>query len=234
MLFDLILINSPAIAALMITGMTTGRAGIRALLSRYAIWRVGLGWYGVALVLPGLLLLGAISVSTLLGLFGRAVPPLPSIVTTFLVALVLQCLFSQEEVGWRGFALPRMQARWSALQSSAVLGVIWGLWHIPLFLTLGTPNAQLPFLGFMLNVMSQAILLTWMFNSTRGSLLLCQLFHQSGNAWAAALIPVPDVAALWMYWVLNSLVAIGVIVVYGSARLSRQPVEQAATPSPAV
>jgi len=124
-----------------------------------------------------------------------------------------------------------MQARWSALQSSAVLGVIGGLWHIPLFLTLGTPNAQLPFLGFMLNVMTQAVQLTWMFNSTRGSLLLCQLFHQSGNAWAAALIPAPDVGAFWIFVVLNSLVAIGLIVVYGSGRLSRHPVQQVAMPS---
>jgi membrane protease YdiL (CAAX protease family) len=225
---DLILVLSPAISALIITGLTKGRAGVRALLSRYGIWRVGLGWYGVALLLPGLMLLGAIIVGTLLGKFGQAVPPLPAIVTTFIGALVFNGIFNQEEIGWRGFALPRMQARWSALQSSLVLGVIWGLWHIPLFLELGTPNAQLPYLGFVINVIASSILLTWMFNNTRGSLLLCQLLHQAGNAWAAALLPVPDVSALSIYWVLESLVAIGLIVVYGPTRLSRQPVQQVA------
>src|SRR5262249_26869872 len=159
--------------------LTRGRAGVRALLARYGIWRVGLGYYGVALLLPFLLLLGAILISTLLGTFGQAVPPLPVVVTTIIVALVFNGIFNQEEIGWRGFAPPRLQARWSALQASLVLGVIWGLWHLPLFLTLGTPNAQLPFLGFLLNVMAQTILLTWLFNSTRGSLLLCQLLHQA-------------------------------------------------------
>jgi len=231
--FDLILVLSPAISALIVTGMTTGRAGVRALLSRYRIWRVGPGWYAVALLLPAVTYVGAFSVNTLLGRDGAAMPPLPSVLTTFVAALVFEFVFNQEEIGWRGFALPRMQAQWSALQASLVLGVIWGLWHIPLFLTQGTPNAQLPFLGFFINVMSQAIVLTWLFNSTRGSLLLCQLFHQSGNAWAGALVPVPDANIFWIFYVLNVLVAIGVVVVYGATRLSRQPVQQMAMPSAA-
>jgi hypothetical protein len=71
-----------------------------------------------------------------------------------------------------------------------------------------------------------------LFNSTRGS-LLCQLLHQSGNARAAALIPVPDPNVFWIFYGLNALVAIGVAVVYGAARLSHQPVQQMAMPSPA-
>jgi CAAX protease family protein len=231
--FDLVLVLSPAISALIVTGLTKGRAGIGALLGRYRIWRVGPGWYAVALLLPAVTYLGAFSVNMLLGRSGAAVPPLPSVLTTFVAALVFEFVFNQEEIGWRGFALPRMQAKWSALQASLVLGVIWGLWHIPLFLSPGTPNSQLPFLGFFINVISQAILLTWIFNSTRGSLLLCQLFHQSGNAWAGALVPVPDANVFWPFYVLNVLVAIGVVVVYGAARLSRQPVQQMALPSAA-
>ncbi|MHB8628431.1 MAG: CPBP family glutamic-type intramembrane protease [Aggregatilineales bacterium] len=237
-LFDLILVLSPAISALIITGITQGRAGVRALLLRYGIWRVGLGWYAAALFLPGLIYLGIIIFSTLLGKTSQASPPLPTVVGTFVVSLVFQCIFNQEEIGWRGFALPRMQAHWSALQSSVVLAVIWGLWHIPLFLTRGTPNANIPYLGFMIGIVAQSIMQTWMFNSTRGSLLLSQLFHQSFNAWAAALIIVPSVAggdatAYWISVVLFWFVAIGLTVIYGAMRLSRQPVQQADLPATA-
>lgn len=84
-----------------------------------------------------------------------------------------------EELGWRGFALPRLQARMSALSASLILGLLWALWHLPLYLTAGHPLSEVFFGWFLLSILADAILFTWIFNNTRGSLLVVLLFHAS-------------------------------------------------------
>jgi membrane protease YdiL (CAAX protease family) len=105
------------------------------------------------------------------------------------VATVLFIFFlcgGQEEAGWRGFALPRLQARYSALLSSLILGVIWALWHLPNFFLPGTTQSELPILWFMLLVPALTVILTWILNNTRGSLLPVMLFHAAVNTSCAA------------------------------------------------
>ncbi len=98
--------------------------------------------------------------------------------------------------------------------------------------------ANMPFPGFMISLIALSTILTWLFNSTRGSVLLCQLFHQSHNSWGIALgviaaVVAGDRAPYLIGVVLDSLVALGLIVVYGAARLSRRPAQQAPIASPA-
>lgn len=84
-----------------------------------------------------------------------------------------------EEVGWRGFALPRLQYRWNALYSSLLLTVVWAAWHLPLFLyrpgfmTMGIGGA----IGWFFSLLTGSVLLTWLYNSSKGSILICALFH---------------------------------------------------------
>lgn len=124
----------PALAALVVTRVTEGRDGVRRWASRFARWRVPVGWYLAAFLMPFLLALAGYGLYLLLGGSPTVDRQWPS--PLLFLATVLFIFFlggGQEEAGWRGFALPRLQARYSALSSSLILGVIWALSHLPTF-----------------------------------------------------------------------------------------------------
>jgi membrane protease YdiL (CAAX protease family) len=182
----------PTLAAFVMTAVIDGPAGVRALLRRYVQWRFGVLWYLVALVGPPLVL--GVSIAAL---YGTAALPLLGeqalqIGATFLINLVVILLIGgilAEEPGWRGFALPRLQARYGALMGSIVLGVLWSLWHIPLILTPGGVTWTGGFALFAVGVVALAILHTWVFNSTRASLLSVMLFHAAINTSVRMILP---------------------------------------------
>lgn len=84
-----------------------------------------------------------------------------------------------EEIGWRGFALDRLQTRWNAITSSLIIGVVWSFWHLPLFFMIGTSQHELgiPFAGFLLSLTSTSVLYTWLHNRARGSIWMAVFFH---------------------------------------------------------
>ncbi len=171
------------------TGVTGGKAEVRHLLRRLVLWRVGWQWYLFALIgVPSIFVLGFLPLP-------RAVAalrvPSPQFVLVFLLLLVLESVTSGlgEEPGWRGFALPHLQQH-GPLLGTLILGLLWGGWHLPLFLTtwaIVAPNL-LTICEFVLGVMSFAIMFTWVFNHTRGSLLVAILFHASTDAFATAAV----------------------------------------------
>jgi membrane protease YdiL (CAAX protease family) len=191
----------PALAAFLMTASTLGQAGIRKLLRRYVLWHVGLPWYLVVLLgVPALLLIAVLLLPGALAAFRL---PGPSFLPTYLVGYLVFVLFHLlgEEPGWRGFALPRLEPRAGPLVGTLLLGGLWGLWHLPLFFIPGT--AQYPlgpdtgvvghlvgFGGFVILFTALAVVITWVFNNTRGSLLLAILFHTSFNyAWVLLIYP---------------------------------------------
>ena len=182
-------------ASLLTTGLTLGKEGVTALLKRFLIWRVGRAWYLAAfLLMPGLqfasVLLSAlvnqspIDFSNVYAyrIFGSSANLALLIVPFFL----FDAIANGEEIAWRGYVLPRLQARHSALVSSLVVGVIWGLWHLPKHLSQWD---TLSFVFFMAGITARAVLYTWLYNNTKGSLLLTTLFHASGNT-GGILLPV--------------------------------------------
>ncbi len=125
----------PLVAAVAVTAQESGRAGLRTLLGRIVRWRVAPIWYGVALLGPVLIYLAAMALHVLLG--GQP-PDLSALIGALPLVMVLAVYFLivaglGEEVGWRGYALPKLQARCGALLSSVILGVMWASWHLPLF-----------------------------------------------------------------------------------------------------
>jgi uncharacterized protein len=230
-----------ALAALIMTGLTLGRAGVRALLHRFLIWRVGVQWYLVILLGPAILGLAAIGLSFLLSgtipdfsntyarqLFGTSANPWLFIVPFFLV----DALTNGEEMGWRGYVLPRLQARHSALVSSLILGAVWGLWHLPKFWASGDAE----FFAFsVLHNMAMAVLFTWVYNSTNGSLLLATLFHAAVNT-ASVFLPIEpsltgDTTLGLIRIGVEVVAAVGVVAMAGPARLSRlSPVREGGNP----
>jgi membrane protease YdiL (CAAX protease family) len=182
----------PALAALIVTASLYGRPGLRALAGRLFHWRVGVQWYAFALLAPPCIAAAGLGLHLLLG--GAAPPfaqaggelPTPG-GSLWLEAGLLFLIFTLgfdglgEELGWRGFALPHLQAAQSALVASLVLGIFWGAWHIPYALTDGSALASRPIPLLIVDVVASAILFTWLFNHTGGSVLLAILFHASGN-----------------------------------------------------
>ena len=127
----------PALAAIIVTGITEGRAGVKALVGRTVRWRVPLPWYLVALGLPAALALMAAGLYVLVG-------PGTSIQLARLSVLdfVLVILVVGEELGWRGYALPKLLAKRSPLIASLIIGVLWGAWHLPTFFISGNTPVQ--------------------------------------------------------------------------------------------
>nr|WP_255455248.1 CPBP family intramembrane glutamic endopeptidase [Natrialba sp. INN-245] len=130
-----------------------------------------------------------------------------------------------EELGWRGYALDGLQARWNALWASLILGFVWAVWHVPMFFMIGTYQAELgvltlPFWEFMVGATLVSVLYTWIYNNTGRSILGAVLFHFSGN-FSGELIPHGPVGRLFPA-VLALLVVVVVVSVYGPKTLTRR------------
>ena len=182
----------PSLAAVIVLATTEGRPGVTRLLKRCVQWRVQPRWYVVAL--SANLLIWLLSYSALIGprLFTAAVQHWPLLFTTFLPYVAFGILIPSiaEEPGWRGFALPHLQQRYGPLAASLLLGLLHGLWHIPALMSLLGPTPLANYPPFMLTAMMTAVLYTWVYNHTAGSVLLAMLFHAAGNAavgWLTAL-----------------------------------------------
>jgi membrane protease YdiL (CAAX protease family) len=159
-------------------------------------WRVGPQWYAFALAgLPVLLWLGVVlAFPDALTALGPAA--LPAILSMFAVAFPFQLLQSGlfEEVGWRGFAQQRLQEAQGALMGSVILGLLWGFWHLPLFLIPGVYvigsdllGIGVPFAVSLVMAAATSIIFTWVFNHTSGSVLMAIVLHASMNSWGFAL-----------------------------------------------
>lgn len=181
--------------AILITLLAQGRTGLIELLKRYLIWRVGWKWYGFAFLLYPTIYLAAILISTWITgvaidfteVYALRLFEKPDQLWLFILPFFLVDLISNgEEIGWRGFVLPRLQFKYSPLAASIILGVIWGLWHLPKHLASWDIQAY----GlFMIRIIGDAVLYTWLFNHTRGSLLLTSIFHAMQNT-AGVFLPI--------------------------------------------
>src|SRR5947209_11465930 len=178
----------PALAAIIMSALSQGWTGVKSLLRRLLLVKVSIRWYLVALVLPlvgyvlPLLLLGGSTfVSSLLSVQG-AITLLLFVILSIMGIVIAAPL--GEEPGWRGFALPRLQEHYGPLRGSLLLGLLWGLWHLPLFLTTWEKpyESTLGLLLFLVQTISLAVVLTWLFNHTCGSIFLAMLCHSAYGA----------------------------------------------------
>jgi membrane protease YdiL (CAAX protease family) len=209
----------PTLSAFIMTGITQGRIGIRRLLRRYVLWRVAFRWYlFVLLAIPAIELLGAIVVPGALASFQ---PLTLSLVLTYPVAFVSTFILGGplgEEPGWRGFALPRLQPLHGPLLGSVILGILWALWHFPLFWSgVWTPPTIPNMVMFIVMITALTIIMTWVFNNAKGSLLITMLMHASFNTFAnrivAPLFPAPILSEYGLLPVLVGFVATALVLI---------------------
>ena len=209
----------PALAAIIAARIVHGKAGIRDLLRPLFQWRVGAIWYILAVISPVVLLMAGKVLTGLLGFVVTQAQPQGNILPVVMGAFVMS-LFSNpwEEIGWRGFALPRLQKRYNALFATLIVGVLWGLWHLPLFFWIGNPMSDYPFVLWFISVVAGAFLYTWLYNSAKGSILIVTLFHVALNTFGVVVSGVSLVALAILY----CAVAIILIAVFGRANLSHR------------
>jgi uncharacterized protein len=201
----------PTVAAFMAGWLESGRSGINALLAQTGRWRLSPIWYALAIFIPGLVILTAFFLWRLLDAPSLPTPPAAAwfSIPILILALLLPALF--EEIGWRGYALPKLQAQSSALTASLFLGIIQAFWHLPIWFIPGMGFEGLPFLYYALLVTGLSVLAGWLYNSTGGSVLIVGLLHAAINSfpapWGAALqtLPVSE-------WGLNIQIPVAITV----------------------
>ncbi len=180
---------APGIAAVVVTAILVGRAGVRDLLRRFLIWRVGVQWYLIAFFLLAVMILGGIGLHVL---FGGSMPVIPAkgvsllnIALSFIVMIGFGFLINTEEVAWRGFALPRLQAHYGPLLGGILLAIPEALLHLPYFWNKDIDFYQtVGIFWFTAFSVAAVFIYTFVFNKTKGSLLLVTIMHASQNAWA--------------------------------------------------
>lgn len=230
----------PMVAAIVLSAQESGRAGVRSLLGRVVRWRVSPVWYVVALLGPILLYLAAMALNIVLGGqppdLATLIGALPIVILISVYMLIFVAL--GEEVGWRGYALPALQARYGALLASVILGVVWALWHLPQFFNPDTIYSNMPFILQLALQVPLAILITWVYNSTRGSVLVVMLLHAVFNAGGQLWKTIPEYSVRppsaaeaaaqtihinLMLTIVLWAAALVVVTVYGARDLSRKP-----------
>lgn len=212
-------------AIIVLTLVLNEKGGVRRLLGRWTKWRFGAAWYLVAFS-PFLIMLFAVGIFLMLGNTPPGSPiPYDWALIVFMLILALITGASGEELGWRGFALPRLQARYNALISSIIVGLMWGFWHLPAYFLLPDWAANQPFWLFTLTTVLESIIITWAVNNSEGSVLTATLFHMSLN-FSVNLFIVVGLITLEAILVIGSPLLIGyatiVVLVFGPHRLSKQ------------
>jgi len=218
----------PLIAAFFTSWVETGAGGPLDLFQRMGLWRGRLEWIAVALLGPFVLFGIAILVAALVGSeslsligFGRS-REFPQFSSLGFLAYNIVFFGYGEEVGWRGFALPRLQTRHSAFIATGLLTCGWALWHLPLFFYRpGYVSMQTgDIVGWFFSILTGAILLTWLYNESRGSLLVVALFHATIDIVFTS--DISSHAVVTTSGVLVTLWGILVLLVTGPATLTRQ------------
>ena len=184
---------APAIAGFVLVASFAGWQGVRAFLSRLTLWRCSPAWWAFVLVgLPLVFMAGSLIKG------GPLMAEIPPEGVSMLVVLLFIMLFLGpiEEFGWRGVAQPLLQRHVAPIWAGAIIGVVWGVWHLPAFYLSGVVFADWDFTAFFIGSVTLAIIVTPIFNATRGGLLLPMLFH-----WQAINPFWPD-AQPWDTWIL--------------------------------
>ena len=180
----------PSTLGLVFIGLLRGDPACGGCCGACFMGRIGLRWYLAALALAMLVPL-AVGASILMGGDTPVVDKTIFGVLFLFAFMIFPGSALGEEIGWRGFVLPRMQARHSALKASLLIGILWAPWHLPLWLTGSEGHPISLYVPFVVAVVASSVFYTWLYNNTGGSLLIVVLYHAASNLPITVLIDSP-------------------------------------------
>lgn len=185
---------APSLVALAITATAEGRDGVAALVDRLFRWNVDARWYAFAVgYMATIKLLAAVGQRIVAGAWPRAGDvPWYLLIAAIAISTPVQ---AGEEIGWRGYAFPRLAARFGFGLASILLGVVWSVWHLPLFFIPGVDVYRQSFWVFLMAVTPLSVAMAWLYVQTGGSLLLTMLMHSAVNQTTLAVSAGGDAAA---------------------------------------
>ena len=198
----ILLVYSPGFAGVLLVWRTYGFRGLKNFFRRLTLWRAPAAWWVfIILGIPLIVYSGA----AIKGSIADSFPFTPWYRVFPAIALAL-FLGPIEEFGWRGVALPLLQRKFSPFWAGSILGCIWGIWHIPSFLGSGTPQSAWAIGPFFIGIVAMSIILTPLFNTSRGSLLISALFHfqmmnpafPDAQPWDILLFVIAALVVVWV------------------------------------
>jgi len=215
---------APTLAAFVVTAITEGKHGVKALWKRFWNRNASLKWLLVALLFYDGIRLASILIARMLDQQAYPIIRLPDPFWSYIPALITPFIISGmgEEFGWRGYVLPRFQAKWNALTSALLLGVIWAAWHIPFFFIPGAWLFRRKVLQWAIWLIPSSVIYTWLFNNTKGSVLIAALFHATANY---TMFRLPTEASVWTNNLLLLLAATPIVIVFGTKNLVKHKLE---------
>jgi membrane protease YdiL (CAAX protease family) len=212
----------PLVAAFSITHFTEGKDAVRALAKKGINYRFRKIWFiPIFLFFPavnGLVYLIGVMTGFTLDLVWLSNPLI--LVPTFLLLFAVNG--TAEEFGWRGYALEKLQRNFNAVVSSLILGFIWWFWHIPLFFV--GYYGEVPVWLFLIQMIIYAVLFTWIYNNTNGSVFATMVFHAMANLTVAIILPVSQFGLslpIFLGSILMVLVTLLIVVIWGPRTLAR-------------
>jgi membrane protease YdiL (CAAX protease family) len=220
----LMMVFVPALLAVILTAFTDGRKGVGVLLKPLFQWRISLRWYAIALGLAFGLRLVMSALALLLGWIPTIQLNEWSFQEYIIFGVFTLIGAVMEELGWRGYALPRLLVKRSALLSALIIGIPWGIVHLGLILP-GQMNAGTSWLGTLLCITGLSVVLTWFFVQTRGSLVIVILYHAAQNYFVFLNGGIGSARGLVLYTVVTVLLALVLCLYYG-ANLEHSPVKE--------
>ena len=232
----LAMLAGPSVAGILLTGLVSGRAGLRELLSRLLTWRVSVRWYAVALLTAPLLAAAVLFALSLTSPIFTAEDKAAVLLTAIVAGLVTGFF---EEMGWTGFAIPRTRLRYGVLTTGLIVGILWGAWHFLQQFWISGPYSgglslaiylPLSFFSVVAQLTAYRVLMVWVYDRTGGSLLVAMLMHASLSTNTVFIFTpaATGVSFLAYTWALAAVlwVVVAAVAVASRGQLSRQPLRR--------
>jgi membrane protease YdiL (CAAX protease family) len=221
-LVAVVMVFIPALLAIFLTATSEGKAGVRSLVGKLAQWRISLKWLVIALALALVIRLTMSFVALGLGII-PTIQLRPGGPAQYVILAAVFFVFAiPEELGWRGYALPKLLKQYSPLAAGLIIGVLWGSLHLALLLP-GMMNEGASPLATLLGLVGGSVLFTWLYVNSEGSIVLTTLFHAAQSFFVIVNEGLTGTQQTWLMAGVYPAVALIVVLASGS-RLTRSPV----------